>query len=153
MQSALQKCSFVCTLFSWAWLWWTALFSVRTQKVKLFWNTTNETETHCCSWHYLIVALCAFADCIRGTGVEYRGYQQSTSSGLTCLKWRNSTRDYDLRGHPDSQTGKYPTLNVAISLITGCRCELCCTYCIVFTGTFRTPYLLLTLCTGCWYII
>lgn len=44
-------------------------------------------------------------DCIRGTGVEYRGYQQSTSSGLTCLKWRNSTRDYDLRGHPDSQTG------------------------------------------------
>lgn len=44
-------------------------------------------------------------DCVRLNGVEYRGSQQSTSSGLTCANWNNSTRDYDVEIHPDSQTG------------------------------------------------
>ncbi|XP_042344821.1 phosphoinositide-3-kinase-interacting protein 1 [Plectropomus leopardus] len=44
-------------------------------------------------------------DCIRSNGVEYRGEQQSSSSGLTCLNWTNTTRDYDVTLHPDSETG------------------------------------------------
>ncbi|XP_029296635.1 phosphoinositide-3-kinase-interacting protein 1 [Cottoperca gobio] len=44
-------------------------------------------------------------DCITSNGVEYRGEQQSSSSGLTCLNWTNTTRDYDVKLHPDSQTG------------------------------------------------
>lgn len=44
-------------------------------------------------------------DCVKLDGVSYRGNQQSTSSGLTCLNWKNSTRDYDAEVHPDSQTG------------------------------------------------
>ncbi|XP_030000294.1 phosphoinositide-3-kinase-interacting protein 1 [Sphaeramia orbicularis] len=44
-------------------------------------------------------------DCMRSNGVEYRGEQQSSSSGLTCLNWTNSTKDYDIISHPDSQTG------------------------------------------------
>ncbi|KAM7391930.1 hypothetical protein PAMP_022577 [Pampus punctatissimus] len=44
-------------------------------------------------------------DCMRSNGVEYRGEQQSSSSGLACLNWSNSTRDYDVKIHPDSQTG------------------------------------------------
>ncbi|XP_070689869.1 phosphoinositide-3-kinase-interacting protein 1 [Pempheris klunzingeri] len=44
-------------------------------------------------------------DCMRSSGVEYRGGQQSSSSGLTCLNWINTTRDYDVNIHPDSQTG------------------------------------------------
>uniref|UniRef100_A0A3Q3WXB0 Kringle domain-containing protein n=1 Tax=Mola mola TaxID=94237 RepID=A0A3Q3WXB0_MOLML len=39
----------------------------------------------------------------RGEG--YRGPQQSSSSGLTCLNWTSATRDYDVNIHPDSQTG------------------------------------------------
>lgn len=44
-------------------------------------------------------------DCVRSRGVGYRGAQQSSSSGLSCLNWTNTTRDYDLNIHPDSQTG------------------------------------------------
>ncbi|KAM9394530.1 phosphoinositide-3-kinase-interacting protein 1 [Pholidichthys leucotaenia] len=44
-------------------------------------------------------------DCIRATGVDYRGEQQTSSSGLTCLNWTNNTKDYDVTIHPDAQTG------------------------------------------------
>ncbi|TKS78694.1 Phosphoinositide-3-kinase-interacting protein 1 [Collichthys lucidus] len=44
-------------------------------------------------------------DCMRSSGVEYRGEKQSSSSGLICLNWANTTRDYDDNIHPDSQTG------------------------------------------------
>lgn len=44
-------------------------------------------------------------DCMRSNGVKYRGEQQSSSSGLTCLNWTNCTRDYDVKIHPDSHTG------------------------------------------------
>ncbi|XP_044051429.1 phosphoinositide-3-kinase-interacting protein 1 [Siniperca chuatsi] len=44
-------------------------------------------------------------DCMRSSGVEYRGEQQSSSSGLNCLNWTNTTRDYDVNIHRDSQTG------------------------------------------------
>ncbi|XP_070760436.1 phosphoinositide-3-kinase-interacting protein 1 [Enoplosus armatus] len=44
-------------------------------------------------------------DCMRSSGVEYRGERQSSSSGLTCLNWTNTSRDYDVNVHPDSQTG------------------------------------------------
>uniref|UniRef100_A0A3Q2QRT1 Phosphoinositide-3-kinase interacting protein 1 n=1 Tax=Fundulus heteroclitus TaxID=8078 RepID=A0A3Q2QRT1_FUNHE len=37
--------------------------------------------------------------------VDYRGEQQSSSTGLTCLNWINTTRDYDVEMHPDSLTG------------------------------------------------
>lgn len=47
-----------------------------------------------------------FSDCVRSSGVDYRGEQRSSSSGLTCLDWTNTTRDYDVNVHPDSQTGK-----------------------------------------------
>lgn len=44
-------------------------------------------------------------DCMRSSGVDYRGEQQSSSSGLTCLNWTNTTRDYDVTEHPDSHSG------------------------------------------------
>ncbi|KAM9464281.1 phosphoinositide-3-kinase-interacting protein 1-like [Salvelinus alpinus] len=44
-------------------------------------------------------------DCIRFNGVEYRGEQQSSSTGLTCLNWTNTTRDYDVMAYTDSQMG------------------------------------------------
>lgn len=44
-------------------------------------------------------------DCVEVNGVDYRGNQQSSSSGLTCMNWKNSTRDYDVEAYPDSQTG------------------------------------------------
>ncbi|XP_059193652.1 phosphoinositide-3-kinase-interacting protein 1 [Centropristis striata] len=44
-------------------------------------------------------------DCTSSNGVEYRGEEQSSSSGLTCLNWTNTTRDYDVTLHPDTQTG------------------------------------------------
>ncbi|XP_041692329.1 phosphoinositide-3-kinase-interacting protein 1 isoform X2 [Coregonus clupeaformis] len=44
-------------------------------------------------------------DCIRSNGVEYRGEQQSSSTGLTCLNWTNTTRDYDVLAYTDSQMG------------------------------------------------
>lgn len=50
-----------------------------------------------------------FSDCMRSSGVDYRGEQQSSSSGLTCLNWTNTTRDYDVTEHPDSHTGKLLT--------------------------------------------
>nr|XP_020450048.1 phosphoinositide-3-kinase-interacting protein 1 [Monopterus albus] len=43
--------------------------------------------------------------CMRSNGVEYRGQQESSSSGLACLNWTNTSRDYDVESHPDSQTG------------------------------------------------
>ena len=52
-----------------------------------------------------VVVLLMFPDCVSSNGVDYRGEQQSSSSGLTCLNWINATRDYDLDIHPDSQTG------------------------------------------------
>lgn len=52
------------------------------------------------------VILLLFSDCMRSSGVEYRGGQDSSSSGLICLNWTNTTRDYDVKIHPDSQTGK-----------------------------------------------
>ena len=50
-----------------------------------------------------------FSDCMRSSGLDYRGEQQSSSSGLTCLNWTNTTRDYDVTEHPDSLTGKLLT--------------------------------------------
>uniref|UniRef100_A0A3P9H643 Thyroid adenoma-associated protein homolog n=1 Tax=Oryzias latipes TaxID=8090 RepID=A0A3P9H643_ORYLA len=47
----------------------------------------------------------AQTDCVRSVGLDYRGKQQSSSSGLACLNWINITRDYDAEIHPDSQTG------------------------------------------------
>ncbi|XP_060927038.1 phosphoinositide-3-kinase-interacting protein 1 [Limanda limanda] len=44
-------------------------------------------------------------ECIRSNGVEYRGEQLSSSSGLTCLNWTSTNRDYDVQVHPDSLTG------------------------------------------------
>ncbi|XP_029365598.1 phosphoinositide-3-kinase-interacting protein 1 [Echeneis naucrates] len=44
-------------------------------------------------------------DCMRSSGVEYRGEQQSSTAGLTCLNWSNTSRDYDVQIHPDSQKG------------------------------------------------
>uniref|UniRef100_A0A1A8NYH5 Phosphoinositide-3-kinase interacting protein 1 n=1 Tax=Nothobranchius rachovii TaxID=451742 RepID=A0A1A8NYH5_9TELE len=44
-------------------------------------------------------------DCVTFRGVDYRGEQQKSSSGLTCLNWTNTTRDYDVETHPDSLTG------------------------------------------------
>ncbi|XP_028314329.1 phosphoinositide-3-kinase-interacting protein 1 [Gouania willdenowi] len=44
-------------------------------------------------------------DCMRSRGEDYRGNQQTSSTGLTCLSWTNSTRDYDVTVHPDSHTG------------------------------------------------
>lgn len=44
-------------------------------------------------------------DCLRSRGESYRGEQQLSSSGLSCLNWINTTRDYDVIVYPDSQTG------------------------------------------------
>ncbi|KAM3867826.1 phosphoinositide-3-kinase-interacting protein 1 [Diretmus argenteus] len=44
-------------------------------------------------------------DCRRSNGVEYRGEHQSSSSGLLCLLWTNTTRDYDVKSHTDLDTG------------------------------------------------
>ncbi|XP_054630138.1 phosphoinositide-3-kinase-interacting protein 1 [Dunckerocampus dactyliophorus] len=60
--------------------------------------------------HLHVVLLCAAfvdssvantdqKDCIRSNGVDYRGDKQSSSSGLTCLIWTNTSTQYD------SQTG------------------------------------------------
>ncbi|KAL6114198.1 pik3ip1 [Pungitius sinensis] len=43
--------------------------------------------------------------CMRSNGVQYRGEEHSSSSGLTCLNWTNTSRDYNDGLHPDSQTG------------------------------------------------
>ncbi|GLD49246.1 phosphoinositide-3-kinase-interacting protein 1 [Lates japonicus] len=48
-------------------------------------------------------------DCIRSNGVEYRGEQGSSSSGLTCLNWTNTSRDYDFNMQLDSQTEQAST--------------------------------------------
>ncbi|XP_076007033.1 phosphoinositide-3-kinase-interacting protein 1 [Genypterus blacodes] len=64
------------------------------------------------SLHFVLLSV-AFMDssasnaeeCVRSNGAEYRGKQQSSSSGLTCLMWTNTTRDYDVKSQTDSQTG------------------------------------------------
>ncbi|KAL0979344.1 hypothetical protein UPYG_G00183920 [Umbra pygmaea] len=43
--------------------------------------------------------------CIKSNGVEYRGEQQMSSTGLTCLNWTNTTRDYDVMAYKDSEMG------------------------------------------------
>uniref|UniRef100_H3DEK3 Phosphoinositide-3-kinase interacting protein 1 n=1 Tax=Tetraodon nigroviridis TaxID=99883 RepID=H3DEK3_TETNG len=53
----------------------------------------------------MFVLLLLLSDCVRSSGVDYRGGQQISSSGLTCLNWTEATRDYDVLIHPDSQTG------------------------------------------------
>lgn len=52
------------------------------------------------------VILLLFSGCVTSNGAEYRGEQDSSSSGLICLNWTNTTRDYDVNIHPDTQTGK-----------------------------------------------
>ncbi|XP_037536341.1 phosphoinositide-3-kinase-interacting protein 1, partial [Nematolebias whitei] len=44
-------------------------------------------------------------DCVTHRGLGYRGEEQKSSTGLICLNWTNTTRDYDDGVHPDSQTG------------------------------------------------
>ncbi|XP_030647280.1 phosphoinositide-3-kinase-interacting protein 1 [Chanos chanos] len=44
-------------------------------------------------------------ECIRSTGVDYRGQTQTTSLGNSCLNWNNTTRDYDVTAHADTLTG------------------------------------------------
>uniref|UniRef100_A0A3P9A0G4 Kringle domain-containing protein n=1 Tax=Esox lucius TaxID=8010 RepID=A0A3P9A0G4_ESOLU len=53
------------------------------------------------SLHFVLLSVAfvdctsATEDCIKSNGVEYRGNNQSSSTGLTCLNWTNTTRDYD----------------------------------------------------------
>lgn len=44
-------------------------------------------------------------ECVKLKGVDYRGNQQISSSGLICVNWNNATKDYNVEEHPDSQTG------------------------------------------------
>ncbi|XP_060763345.1 phosphoinositide-3-kinase-interacting protein 1 [Neoarius graeffei] len=44
-------------------------------------------------------------ECIRGSGVQYRGKQQKSSSGSFCLNWNSTNRDYDVTLHSDLATG------------------------------------------------
>uniref|UniRef100_A0A3P9QEC5 Phosphoinositide-3-kinase interacting protein 1 n=1 Tax=Poecilia reticulata TaxID=8081 RepID=A0A3P9QEC5_POERE len=57
------------------------------------------------SLHIVFLSATVVEDCVRSRGLDYRGEQQSSSTGLTCLNWINITRDYDVEVHPDSQTG------------------------------------------------
>uniref|UniRef100_A0A3B5MPI1 Phosphoinositide-3-kinase interacting protein 1 n=1 Tax=Xiphophorus couchianus TaxID=32473 RepID=A0A3B5MPI1_9TELE len=57
------------------------------------------------SLHIVFLSAAIVEDCVRSRGLYYRGEQQSSSTGLTCLNWINTTRDYDVEMHPDSQTG------------------------------------------------
>ncbi|KAM8885269.1 phosphoinositide-3-kinase-interacting protein 1 [Spinachia spinachia] len=43
--------------------------------------------------------------CVGSSGVQYRGDAHSSSSGLPCLNWTNTSRDYNHESHPDAQTG------------------------------------------------
>lgn len=63
------------------------------------------------------------SDCMRSSGVEYRGAQQISSSGLTCLNWTDATRDYDVLIHPDSQTGKQIAPLGATSMLGVQKCH------------------------------
>ncbi|KAJ7994290.1 hypothetical protein DPEC_G00264350 [Dallia pectoralis] len=47
----------------------------------------------------------AVEDCFKSNGVEYRGSQQRSSAGLTCLNWTNISRDYDVLAYTDSHMG------------------------------------------------
>lgn len=73
-------------------------------------ETQNDYCTHIICLYLVSHVFCFLAvmpsDCVRSSGVGYRGVQQSSSSGLSCLNWTNTTRDYDLGTYPDSQTGK-----------------------------------------------
>lgn len=44
-------------------------------------------------------------ECIQGTGTNYRGEEQVTSTGVKCLNWNETKRDYQLEVYPDSMTG------------------------------------------------
>lgn len=121
------QCFYRCTLFFSAWPSWTAVQEMRAKKVKLgentllvsisfaSWCVTEKFLTcrrRCCCCFGLLTSssscLCRFSppDCVRSRGVGYRGAQQSSSSGLSCLNWTNTSRDYDLDLQPDSQTGR-----------------------------------------------
>ncbi|XP_066511213.1 phosphoinositide-3-kinase-interacting protein 1-like [Hoplias malabaricus] len=59
---------------------------------------------------FLLCLVFAFSspveECIKDSGgVEYRGTQQKSSSGKLCLNWINTTRDYDVQNHADSDAG------------------------------------------------
>lgn len=66
------------------------------------------------------------SDCVRSSGVGYRGVQQSSSSGLSCLNWTNTTRDYDLGTYPDLQTGKGTSLKKKKKSIVPLRHRVVC---------------------------
>uniref|UniRef100_A0A3B1J7U8 Phosphoinositide-3-kinase interacting protein 1 n=1 Tax=Astyanax mexicanus TaxID=7994 RepID=A0A3B1J7U8_ASTMX len=57
----------------------------------------------------LTIAIChcsVHCECIRDSnGVNYRGTQQRSSSGKHCVNWINTTRNYDIQNHADSDTG------------------------------------------------
>ncbi|CAL8331493.1 unnamed protein product [Arctogadus glacialis] len=44
-------------------------------------------------------------DCLTSSGAGYRGDRKVSSRGLSCLVWTNTSRDYDVRIHPDSEAG------------------------------------------------
>lgn len=47
--------------------------------------------------------MCSSPDCLQSSsGVEYRGQQHSSFTGLTCLNWSNVSRDVD------PQKGTFP---------------------------------------------
>lgn len=55
---------------------------------------------------FVVVSSSSVEDCIRDpSGVEYRGSQWRSSSGKLCVNWINTTRDYDIQNHADSDTG------------------------------------------------
>lgn len=74
--------------------------------------TLNRIHCCCLSFRHVCahVLFCfSFPGCTRANGVQYRGEVHSSSSGLTCLNWANTSRDYDDGVQPDSQTGKTPS--------------------------------------------
>ncbi|XP_072520810.1 phosphoinositide-3-kinase-interacting protein 1 [Salminus brasiliensis] len=55
---------------------------------------------------FVVVSSSPVEECIRDSnGVDYRGTQQRSSSGKVCVNWSNTTRDYDIQNHADSDTG------------------------------------------------
>ncbi|XP_043924755.1 phosphoinositide-3-kinase-interacting protein 1 [Protopterus annectens] len=44
-------------------------------------------------------------ECIQGTGTDYRGEEQVTSTGERCLNWMATKRDYKVNLHPDNMSG------------------------------------------------
>lgn len=55
---------------------------------------------------FVVVSSSSVEECIRDSnGVNYRGTQQRSSSGKLCVNWINTTRNYDIQNHADSDTG------------------------------------------------